>query len=589
MFRFAGIPTLRRLFGRPRSTGPTGAPVRKSLSRPKAARAHLQVEALEERAVPALTGFRFVEQQGFPGPQATVVSMPTAFRDQLNQTYANLVNGSQLLNGQTLDQMIQDQVRQTAKDQGLIAYNISDSLTTPPGAYSATLDTSQANPTLHFQYYLSSNTLDFTANYYSKDGWPGFMDPSFHVDYSMTINVDVTLPSALSQQATVTSSASTVINGDTVSTHNVLLWLGHIFGDNTTQKIADTIAKNAQSLPNLVPTDTLNALLQGEAAKGYNHLHAGLDNTGNLVLTAQKSNLVINGSANDNIILETGPNNTVKVFAGGQWGTFDSGYLQSITINSGGGNSQIDIEDVPAGVSVGVNGAASSHDQVYVARFGSLTNIAGPVSLTYGNGSGQASLSVNDSYDSATRTVNITNSSVQFSNLPTISWSGGVTYLSIWGGSGTDYYNVRSTPSPLWLVPGAGENHISIGQIPGLQPNRCKSLSGLGGSVTVSGDIYGGKNYLTVDDSADSGRNLTLTDSSVSFTGLPTVYYSGLTELDVVAAAGANTVTVNSAPQNTAVTIYNTASDKVTGPAVWEVTTVGGLPSWDLLSIIFQP
>src|SRR5262249_33632969 len=158
------------------------------------------------------------------------------------------------------------------------------------------------------------------------------------------------------------------INSDTVSTNNVFVWLGNLFGDNITQQIANQIAGNTQTLPNVVPTDTLNSLLQGEAAKGYTHLHAGLDGDGNLVLTAQQPNLEVNGSNSDDIVLNTMADGTVEIYAGGQWGSFDPGYLQTITINSGDGNSQINIEGVPSGVGVQVNGGSNSADTVYIGN-----------------------------------------------------------------------------------------------------------------------------------------------------------------------------------------------------------------------------
>jgi hypothetical protein len=175
---------------------------------------------------------------------------------------------------------------------------------------------------------------------------------------------------------------------------------------------------------------------------------------------------------------------------------------------------------------------------------------------------------------------------VQFSNLPTISYSGNVTNLAVWGGSGSDNYHVWSTPAPLWLVPGAGQNHINIGAHTGNAFTPGESLSGIAGTVTVSGNIYGGQDYLTIDDLRGPASNLALDSSTVSFSGVPTIYYSGLAGLNVVMPYGANTITVNSVAQGTATTIYNTASDTVGGPAAWEATFVSTLPPWDQLSII---
>jgi hypothetical protein len=576
MFGFASIPSSRRLFTRPIS-------LRKGKCRRSAPRARLHLETLEDRRVLSVAGFSFIEQQGFPGPQTppTLINLPTAFADQLVQTYTNLQNGTQTINGQTLDQIVQDQVRQMAQNKGYTAYNISDSFGTPDSSgsgaiydnnYTASLDTSQANPTVHMHYYVTGNTLDFTINNVSgpHGSFFGFMDASFHVDYSMTINVDLTLPSALSPQATVSSSATTVIDSDTVTTKNILVAVGELYGDDIVGQIAGAIAGDTKTLPNVVPTGTLNSLLQGEAAKGYTHLHAGLDGNGNLVLTAQQPNLVVNGSNKDDIVLRTTADGGVQVYAGGQWGTFDPGYLQKITINSGGGDSQISINGVPSGVSVQVNGASNSADTVYIGN-DLLTNIAGPVSVNYSNGSGKASIVVEDTNDAASRTATITGSSVQFSKLPTISYSGNVTNLSVWGGSGQDTYIVRGTSAPLWLVPGAGTNDVSL--------SNYKTLTGFAGTVNVDGSQNGGQDTLTIDDSLDSARNLTLTSGTVSFSGVPTIYYEGLAALNLVMPNGANTITVNSATQST--TIYNTAGDIVSGPAPWEVVFVSTLPSWD--------
>jgi hypothetical protein len=569
MFGFSGIPIIRRPFERQTS-------LRKGKRKRQAARARLQIETLEDRSVPStLTGFSLVEQQGFPGPQTTVVSLPTGFQDQIAQKWQDI--------HQTFDQVIADGVQQAAQQQGVSAYNISDSLTSQ-GTYSATLDTSQPTPTVQIQYRVANNTLDFTTT--TNDvlgifGFGSYADPSFHVVFGMTLYVSLTLPSLSSQPPGVSATAS--ITDVTVSSDNLGVWfdqlgadvlngLGWDVGRSIAQQVADGLSGQSQGLSDPLPTGILQDQLNIEAANGYTHLHAGLDNDGNLLLTAQSPNLVINGSANDSIFLDASSDGTVTAIAGGQWASFDAGYLQMITINSADGGNWINILGVPAGVSVNVNGSAYSNDQVLIGNNGSLANVAGPVNVNYSNGSGQATMTFDNSYDPENRDVNITSSSVQFSGVGTISYSGNVTSLSIWGGSGWNFYKVLSTSAPLLLVPGSGENSITIGDN--------YSLASIGGTIDVEGSIYGGQDWMVIEDGNDFGRDLTLTDSTVSYAGVPTITYSGLGSLELMEANGSNTITVNSAPQGTAVSIYDSRSNIVTGPATWEVTFYWLPPIW---------
>jgi hypothetical protein len=538
---------------------------------PRAARARPQVEVLEDRLVPAgLTGFSLVEQQAFPVPQATpVISLPTVFKDQFNQNWQGLRNGTMTINGQTLQQMVTADIQQAAQKQGYTAYDISESFASL-GTYSAKLDTSSNAVQIQYDTW---DTMDFTTT--TKTIFGSYGDPTFHVIYELTIYVNLTLPSALSSQAQVTSSAASLAHNVTVSSQNVGVWLANLFGNNIIQDLANQINGNSKDLSGLVPTGQLNSLLQFEAAKGFTHLHTGLDGSGNLLLTAQGPNLVINGSPNDDIILKKLSDNSVVVFAGGQWATFDPGSFTTITINCGTGSNQVNILGVPAGVSVKVNEGSGSYDNdtVFVGG-GSLANVAGPVSVNNSNASGKMTLVVDDSLDPKGRTVSVTNNAVQFSGLPAVGYSGYVTYLSVYGGSGTNWFDVYSTSAPLLLVPGAGQNYVWIG--------NNDSLSGIGAAITVEGSDRGGQNSLTIDDHNDSGRNVTLTANSISFTGVPTISYNGIASLDLVGASGHNTIAVNGVPWGTAVTIWNGAHNTLTGPDAWWVTLYSGLPVWDL-------
>src|SRR5262249_7592050 len=149
------------------------------------------------------------------------------------------------------------------------------------------------------------------------------------------------------------------------------------------------------------------------------HLHTGLDASGNLLLTAQKPDLVINGTDSDHIVINAGGSavgNGVLIKAGGQWAQFDPGYLHTITVDFGMGQTSVQIWGVPASVSVRVNSLASSHDTVTVGN-GSLANIAGPIAV---NGAGHTALRIDD-YKDSSRNATVTDHSVSFAGVATIS------------------------------------------------------------------------------------------------------------------------------------------------------------------------
>jgi hypothetical protein len=232
-----------------------------------------------------LTGFTLANQTSASGPATTVISDPTIFEDQIGQTWQGVLQGNQLIDGQTFQQLVAADVQNAAQQQDVRAYGISQSFASQ-GNYAASVDTSSPNPTLHMEYFLPNNTLVFTTTTNSIFG--GFADPTFHVTFDMTIDVGLTLPSSLSSGSTVTTSASFAISNVTVSTQNVIAGVQSLFGTNVTQQIANQFNGFSQGLPGLVDTGALNTGLQLEAASGYTQLQAGLDSNGNLLLTADK-------------------------------------------------------------------------------------------------------------------------------------------------------------------------------------------------------------------------------------------------------------------------------------------------------------
>ncbi len=541
-------------------------PLRNGQRKPAAPRARLEVTHLEDRVVPStITGLSFVEQPGFFPVlgQTTVFSSPTLFQTQINQTWQNILSGKQLVGGITLQQEVVSSIQQAAQQQGVSAYNISESFASS-GAYSAQLNTTGANPTLSIQFQLSGNTANFTTTTNSIFG--SWADPTFEVSYGLTLTVNVTLPSSLSSRSTVSASASAVVGPVTVTSHNVGVAILNFFGNNIPAKIANQLNGHTQDLSGLVPTAVLNTLLDGEAAKGFTHLHAGLDGNGNLQLIGQEPNLVVQGNTSDHIVVSAAANGSVTITAAGQTATFDPGYLKSITINSNAGTNSIQILSVPAGVSVSVKDDLGGTDNVTVGN-GSLAAVAGPVSVS--NTSGKTTLTLDDSADTANRNATITSSSVQFAGLSPVSYSGKVTSLQVKGGQGTDSYYVNSTASgtPVNIVTSVGVDSVYVGN---------GSLAHIAAAVNVQSNSS--RTSLYVNDSSESGRNATMTSNSVSFTGVPAITFGGnVTALDVIGASGHNTITVASVPSSVPVAVYNMAHNTVTGAAASSVTKYAGL------------
>jgi hypothetical protein len=298
----------------------------------------------------------------------------------------------------------------------------------------------------------------------------------------------------------------------------------------------------------------------------------------------------------------------VTVTQNDQFAAFAPQTIQNITVSTAAGTNSVRVVGVPADVnSVTVTSTGVTNDTVTIGGAGkSLTSIAAPVSVS--NRSGHTTLIVDDSRDPLSRNVTVTNSSVAFSGLPTVTYTspvtladgtlgGGVTALTVLGGYGGNTFTVSSTAAhtPLLLIAGADTNliyvrgaagpvtingaagstdYVTIGTIG-------RSLAGIVGPVNVSNSS--GQTFLTIDDYADTGRRITLTDHSVAFQGGTTVNYDaggqwadgtrhGVRRVDIFDGNGLNVIEADSVSALTPVTISGTNLDRLTGPAAGTVT-----------------
>ncbi len=109
------------------------------------------------------------------------------------------------------------------------------------------------------------------------------------------------------------------------------------------------------------------------------------------------------------------------------------------------------------------------------------------------------------------------------------------------------------------------------------------SLAGIQGTVNISNTS--GQTNLFIDDSADTARNVTVTNAAVTFSSLATINYAGgnrwsdgslhgVTSLTVIDGKGTNCVDVESVSPLTATSIWADTQDIFSGSAVGQTTVV---------------
>jgi hypothetical protein len=326
------------------------------------------------------------------------------------------------------------------------------------------------------------------------------------------------------------------------------------------------------------------------------------NNSINVPELASNQTLEIDSSGSDVITVGNGQMSTINSAV-----TVDASSSASVNLTV---DDSLDKSNPSATVTLG-----SATDQV--TGLGSkITFSASNVDLTVKIG--QGSLTVDDSASSTARSINVTNKAVEvgdtsFAAVPiTVTYSGHLTALKVGGGSGNDTFQVDSTAAgtTTTLAPGIGTNSVFIGA-KGLSNQAYNdytagwtalqrefnlitrhSLANIAGPVNVQANASG-KTSLTVDDSGEAARSVKVTDSAVTFSGVPTISYSGIDALNLVAGTENPWVDVVSVPASVPVTLYNDASSKVWGPAASKVKVVSGLPSWDnntlLPYLAFEP
>jgi hypothetical protein len=292
----------------------------------------------------------------------------------------------------------------------------------------------------------------------------------------------------------------------------------------------------------------------------------------------------------------TGGVTSLNVYGGSGGNTFKvtgtSNFYNETLLSTGTGNDTVNVEATTGALYIQNPGG---QDSVYVGSNGSALggNVQGINGAVTVLGPGDTVLTVDDSGDSTGRTATLSNSPFAFGSfigavsglapapiqwIPTNRATGGVTGLTVYGGSGgntfkvtgtsnfynetllstgtgNDTVNVEATTGALYVQNPGGQDSVYVGSNGSALGGN---VQGINGAVTVLGP---GDTVLTVDDSGDStGRTATLSNSPFAFgsfigavTGLAPAPIEwipagstdgGVTGLTVYGGSGGNTFTI---------------------------------------------
>jgi hypothetical protein len=413
-------------------------------------------------------------------------------------------------------------------------------------------------------------------------------------EVNIQANATDALAAFLNPVVSIPGTANGVLDSQTSATISALALL---IGQNL-----QTAAQDGATTVN-VKIDKNNGMLEYLALKP---LPAGMSLTPN----GGSFNLSVNSTnaQGDQFQIGQSDNGGIQVQANGQTANFAPGVISAIDLNPGTGTNSEQVLFLPAGVPANINLAGANTISVGSATT-SLASVAGAVSILNPTGAspGATSLTVDDSASTGDRSINVSNSVVTVSDTSvittvptTVTYSAPLSALTVNGGSGNDTFQVDSTPAgtQTTLTTGMGTNSVFIGELgtsqqayqdytagwTSLQQSynliTRHTLADIAGPVNVQANASGQTN-LTVDDSGEAGRSVNISSSSVTFSGLPTISYSGISSLNLVAGSENPWIYVDSVPSGVPVTVYNAASWQLWGPAASQVQVIASLPSWD--------
>jgi hypothetical protein len=227
---------------------------------------------------------------------------------------------------------------------------------------------------------------------------------------------------------------------------------------------------------------------------------------------------------------------------------------QNVALNTGNGVDTVNVQGTSSPLTVNTSGGSGGggNDVVNVG-LGSTQGIFGPVSVF--NNSSYDHLNVDDSADTGNRTVTLAVSTITGLspavivyglyevNTLSVSGGGGANAYTIAGsgalsttlntGTGVDRVNLQTVNAPLTVnsAAGSGADTITLG-------NAANALAGIVSGVTVNAAATDA--LVLNDQSTAATRTYTVSPGAVTWTGGPTVSYTGLGSLAVNGGSGAD-------------------------------------------------
>ncbi len=447
-------------------------------------RVHLHLEALEERAVPTIVfmphyGVETLAQgstnDGMQHPTVNLVFSGSYWTTQQGQQdEATLINSAKtILSGPYLSGLTQYGSDGTAN----FGLSWTDTATVP----------SQPT-TLRLQTFLENSITNHQAG-------PGFNDWQHAPIY-----VVVSDPASSGQFVGGWNAQGTYTYGSWFFPANIhMVWLGTSNSGTTgvqtdwftltlSHELAETISDPDSNGIRVIAPSTLPASLTGTSTNGQigdfepepaQAHHYGYRLQGQFVQpywsvrdqafivpdgTSQKfylypiwndSTTTFTGTYNLNVIgdqlgvnyadnIQIGGGANASVTMNNESAMFDSGAINTINVNTAGGQNTVKVFSLPSAVTLNLDSSGfNGFDQVLIGDNGSLAGIQGTVNIA--NHSGRSSVTIDDTNDGA-RNITLTDHSVTYSGLTTINYTAaylvngyeyGVSTLVLDAGSGS--------------------------------------------------------------------------------------------------------------------------------------------------------
>ena len=195
-------------------------------------------------------------------------------------------------------------------------------------------------------------------------------------------------------------------------------------------------------------------------------------------------------------------------------------HVQGEVLYGSSGSSHYNIESTIAGSPVTVEGGASDDFFHVGLSTGSLANIQAPLTIL-GLG-GSDFLFVHDQHNSKSQPYSVTFANVSRGGAAPITYI--VEDVFLYGGSGSDTYNIESTPTGTNIGVQAGNGNDTFNVSP-----LAHNLNKIQGHLTVAG--AGGQNALNIyDNNNASPADYTVTASTVTHSSAADIAYDSITK-----------------------------------------------------------